>query len=71
MRSKSMPTAGTLMLLECPVPLMEENKRGKYRLMQPFNIGKHELLMQVFTSKELQIAAMGPSQVLSALTEAA
>jgi hypothetical protein len=50
---------------------MEENKRGKYWLMQPFNIGKHEQIMHVFTSKELQIAAMGPSQVLSALTEAA
>ena len=50
---------------------MEEKMRGKYWLMQPFKIGKHEQIMHVFTSKELQIAAMGPSQALSALTEAA
>jgi len=38
--------------------------------MQPFSIGKHEHMMQVFTSRELQMAAMGPSQVLSLETEA-
>jgi hypothetical protein len=39
--------------------------------MQPFNIGKHEQMMQVFTSRELQIAAIGPSKVGSFETEAA
>jgi hypothetical protein len=68
MRSKSMltaesgfPTFRVLMLLECPVPLIEENMRGKYWLTQPFNIGKHEQIMQVFTSRELQMAAIGTS----------
>jgi hypothetical protein len=39
--------------------------------MQPFRIGRHEQMMQVFTSRELQMAAMAPSQVLSVETEAA
>jgi hypothetical protein len=49
---------------------MEEKMRGKYWLMQPFSIGKHEQMMHVFTSRELQMAAMGPSQVLSFEVEA-
>ena len=74
-----MPAAGSgvdifrilmVLELECAVPLMEENMRGKYSPIRPFKMGKHEQIMQVFTSRELQIAPMAPSQVGSCDFEA-
>lgn len=44
--------------------------RGKYWLMMPFKMGKHAQMTHVFTSRELHIAAMTPSQVGSCDTEA-
>jgi hypothetical protein len=38
--------------------------------MQPFNIGMHEQMMHVLTSRELQIAPMAPSHVGSLEVEA-
>jgi hypothetical protein len=49
---------------------MEEKMWGKYWLMQPFKIGMQQQMMQVFTSRELQMAPIAPSQVGSFEVEA-
>jgi hypothetical protein len=53
------------------VPLLDENIFGNTRITQVFSVGKHEQMIPMLTSRLLQSAAMGLSQLMSSETETA
>lgn len=59
------------MPLELAPPLDEAKIRGKIRVRLVLRVGKHEQMIPMLTSRLLQSAAIGLSQLMSLDTETA